>query len=204
MDERMGQGRGKRRAVSWFLAGVLAAGILAALAAAGQYWLFDRPYRACEDCRGQEIDVETMKRWEERAQDGSLGIVRMAGWRTGPDETVTSVSTGRRQRAGVTCVYGSMELTDRGDLLWGRMGIQGEEDFCVISEELARNLFGSVDVVGECVKAGDRTLAVAGVMDEDGETVMIPVAEGNVEYLSVEFDGRMGAEGKMKRLLEEY
>ena len=41
-------------------------------------------------------------------------------------------------------------------------------------------------------------------MDEDGETVMVPVTEGKVEYLSVEFDGRMGAEGKVKRLLEEY
>ncbi len=199
----MRRGRQKRKALSWFLAAALAAGLLAAAAVAGRYWLFYRPYRAYEDCRGREIDVETMKRWEERAEDGALGIVRMAGWRTGPDEMVASVSTGRRQRAGVICVYGSMELTNRGGLLWGRMGLE-EEDFCVISEALARNLFGSVDVTGECIRAGNRILTVAGVMDEDGETVMVPVTEGKVEYLSVEFDGRMGAEGKVKRLLEEY
>ena len=83
MNERMRRGRQKRKALSWFLAAALAAGILAAAAVAGRYWLFYRPYRAYEDCRGREIDVETMKRWEERAEDGALGIVRMAGWRQG-------------------------------------------------------------------------------------------------------------------------
>lgn len=198
----MKEERGK--AGSRLLAAALAAGILGGGAGAGWYRVFGSPYCAYEDCRGRGIDVEIMRRWEERAQDGSLGIVRMAGWRTGADETVTSISTGRRRRAGVICVYGSMELTDRGDLLWGRMGLAEEEDSCVISEELARNLFGSADVAGECIKVGDRLLTVAGVMKEDGEMVMVSVSEGKVEYLSVEFDSRMGAEGKIRRLMEEY
>ena len=97
-----------------------------------------------------------------------------------------------------------MELTDRGRLLWGRMGLAEEADCCVISEELARNLFGSVNVVGERLKTGDRLVTVAGVMEDDGEIIMIPAGEGKLEYLSVEFNRRMGAEGKIKRLIEEY
>ena len=46
MNERMRRGRQKRKALSWFLAAALAAGILAAAAVAGRYWLFYRPYRA--------------------------------------------------------------------------------------------------------------------------------------------------------------
>ena len=55
-----------------------------------------------------------------------------------------------------------------------------------------------MDVTGECIRAGNRILTVAGVMDEDGETVMVPVTEGKVEYLSVEFDGRSGGGGEGK------
>lgn len=193
-----------RKAVSRLLAAALAAGILAAAAGAGWYWMFYRPCRLYEDCRGRRIDVETMKRWEERAGDGSLGIVRMAGWRIGVNETVASVSTGRWRQAGAVWVWGDMELTDRGRLLWGRMGLAEEADCCVISEELARNLFGSVNVVGERLKTGDRLVTVAGVMEDDGEIIMIPAGEGKLEYLSVEFNRRMGAEGKIKRLIEEY
>ena len=45
------------------------------------------------------------------------------------------------------------------------MGLAEEADCCVISEELARNLFGSVNVVGERLKTEDRMMTVAGVMD---------------------------------------
>lgn len=194
----------KRKLVLWILTAVLTAGILAVAGGVGWYWLFYRSYRVNEDCRGQGIDVEMMKRWEERAQDGALGIVRMAGWRTGADEIVASVSTGRWRQVKVICVYGTMELADEGKLLWGRLGIAEEKNCCVISEELARNLFGSVDVVGECVKMEGQVLVVTGVMEKKGEVAMVPVDEGNIEYLSVEFDNRMGAEGKIKRLMEEY
>ena len=63
-----------RKAVSRLLAAALAAGILAAAAGAGWYWMFYRPCRLYEDCRGRRIDVETMKRTE------ALGL---CGWRDG-------------------------------------------------------------------------------------------------------------------------
>ena len=47
-------------------------------------------------------------------------------------------------------------------------------------------------------------MTVVGVMEDDGEIIMIPAGEGMVESLSVEFNCRMGAEGKIKRLIEEY
>lgn len=147
--------------------------------------------------------METIKRWEEGTGGESLGILRMAGWRIGADAAVTSISTGRQRRGQMTWVYGDMELADSGSLLWGRMGL-AEEECCVVSEELARNLFGCVDVVGEQVKAEGKIWTVAGVVDKDGEALMVSATEGSIEYLSVEFDRRMEAEGKMKRLMEEY
>ena len=194
--------RKRSKTAPWFLAAALAISVLSAAIVGGWHWLFYRSFCVYEDCRGQGIDVETMKQWEERAE--ALGIVRMAGWRAGEEETVTSLSTGRWRRAKVTWVYGTMELADKEQLLWGRFGIAQEENCCVISEGLARNLFGSVDVVGEQVKMGDRVLMVSGITKKDKEAVILPPAKGMVEYLSVEFDRQMGAQGKIKRLLEEY
>jgi len=195
---------GKRKVLPWIAAIVLTAGILAAGVWAGWYWMFGRPYCVYEDCRGRGVDVEMMKQWEEQEKDGSLGIIRMAGWRTGREQAVVSVSTGRKQRAEVTWVYGSMELAEPARLLCGRFGLAVEEDYCVISEKLARNLFGSTDVVGECIKTEDGKMTVAGVVGKKGEALMVPAADGRVEYVSVEFDSRAGARGKVKRLLEGY
>lgn len=194
----------RERAVSEILAAVFITGILGIGIAAGWYWLFGRPYCVGKDCRGKGINVETIRQWEEQAKDSSFGIIRMAGWRTEAEQMVVSISTGRRQRADTVSVYGSMELADRAKLLWGRFGLAVEEDYCVLSEALARNLFGSADVVGEWVKTEEGKLMVAGVIHKEDNVLMIPATEGNVEYLSVEFDSRKGAEGQLKRLMEGY
>lgn len=199
-----GQKREGGHGVSWILAIMLAAGVLAAGGGAGWDWMFGRPYCIQEDCRGRGLDVEMIKQWEKQAENGALDILKIAGWRIGANQMVVSISTGRKQRAEVIWVYGSMELTQKAGLLGGRFGLSAEEDWCVISEELAGNLFGSTDVVGECVKIEEEKMIVAGVIEKEGEVMMVPAIDGRIEYVAIEFDGRAGAEGKMKRLLEEY
>ena len=71
--------RKRGKTAPWFLAAALAISVLSAAIVGGWHWLFYRSFCVYEDCRGQGIDVETMKQWEERAE--ALGIVRMAGWR---------------------------------------------------------------------------------------------------------------------------
>lgn len=190
----------KRNIVSWFVA------ILLSAIAVGAAWhqLSYRPYRVYEDCRGLRLCVENMRQWEERMESKDLGVIRMAGWRIGTEQAVISISTKRKRTAHVIWVYGSMELAGSAELLWGRFGLELEKGYCVISEELARNLFGSTDAAGESVKTEDGTMMVAGVIEKEGEILMAPVADGRIEYLAVEFDSRIGAEEKVKRLLEEY
>lgn len=190
----------KRNIVSWFVA------ILLSVIAVGAAWhqLSYRPYCVYEDCRGLRLCVENMRQWEERMESKDLGVIRMAGWRIGTEQAVISISTKRKRTAHVIWVYGSMELAGSAELLWGRFGLELEKGYCVISEELARNLFGSTDAAGESVKTEDGTMMVAGVIEKEGEILMAPVADGRIEYLAVEFDSRIGAEEKVKRLLEEY
>ena len=193
----------KRNIIRWILVIFLIATVLAVGGAIGWYWLFYMPYSISTDCYGREITVETMKYWEKREEQGSLGIVRIAGWRIEQPQIVISVSTAIKQRAQVFCVYGSMELADPAPILCGRYGLAVEGNYCILSESLARNLFGSIDIAGECIKIKNQKMTVAGVIEKEGDFLMMPAKEGNIEQLSVEFRNRIGAKEKIKRLIEE-
>ncbi len=190
-----------RRIAGWILAAILGVGILGIGSAAVWYWMVSMPCCICTDLRGREIDVDMIKRIEEREKDGNLGILRIAGWRIESQRMVSAVSTGRRQTAQVICVYGSMELVEKADILSGRYGLAVEEDYCVLSEGLARQLFGNVDAAGQWIKIDRRKMTVAGVIEKDGDVLMIPVKDGNVEQMAVEVKGRMGAKEKVEGLL---
>lgn len=193
----------KKDIIRWILEIVLIAAVLAIGGAILWYWLFYMPYRIHTDCYGREITVETMKYWEKREENGSLGIVRIAGWRTERQQIVSSISTARKQRTQVLCVYGSMELADPAPILSGRYGLAVEGDYCILSESLARTLFGSTEVAGECIKIENETMTIAGVIEKEEDFLMIPAKEGTIEQLAIEFRSRIGAKEKIKRLIEE-
>lgn len=203
-DEGMGRHRGwKERAGRWILAALLGMGILALGAGIGWYQMFYMPYCVRVDLGGREIDVEIMKRWEEREKDGTMGIIRMAGWRMENQMTVSAVGTGRGQRAQIIGVYGSMEIVEKASILSGRYGLAVGEDYCVLSESLARQLFGGVDVVGQKVKLRQKVMIVAGVIDKEGDYLLMPVEDGRIEKMAVEFRGRMGAGEKVEDFIGE-
>ena len=177
--------------------------ILAVTGMAVWYWMFSRPYCVYVDCRGQGFDVETVKQWERRGEQGAFGMRKVAGWRIEKQQIICCASTYRRQRAKIICVYGAMELVDPGDILSGRYGLAMGGDYCVLSKDLARHLFGSVQVAGEWVKMGTEKMMVAGVVDKEGDFLMRPVAEGSMEEVAVEFKGCMGAASKVKELMRE-
>lgn len=193
----------KHNIMGWMLGAILAVALAAGGTAAGWYWLFHMPCRVQADCRGQQIGVQQMERWEEGLEDGSMGIIRMAGWRTDRDQTVVSLSTGRKSRTQVICVYGSMELADPAPILAGRYGLAADKDYCVLSEELARSLFGSTDVAGEWIRTDQGKRLVAGVVELEEAVLMVPMEEGKAEQLAVEVRGRLGAQEKLNRLTED-
>lgn len=194
----------KRLNIALYLLGGLLVSLSMALGGM-LYWnyMFHMPYRIEADCQGRGIEAGTMKNWMEREKEGYLDIVNMAGWRVDEEQIVTSVSTGRRQRAQIISVYGSMELVEVSDILCGRYGLDAESNYCVLSKDLANHLFGSVEVAGECIKLGNGRYIVAGVIEKEGDSLMIPMEEGEIEGLAVSFGCRAGAEEKMERLMSE-
>lgn len=193
----------RKRIVQVLEAALVGICILAMAGTAAWYWMFFRPYCVRVDCRGRGFDVETVKQWEKQGEQGAFGMERAAGWRIEKQQSICSVSTSRRQRAKIICVYGAMDLAEPGDILSGRYGLAMGEDYCVLSGDLARNLFGSVQVAGEWVKIGTEKMMVAGVVDKEGDFLMRPVTEGRVEQVAVEFQGWLGAASKAKELMGE-
>ncbi len=195
---------GKKGSAAQALAGILLTAT--AMAIGGMvYWnyMFRMPCRMEADCRGKRVEAGTMKRWEEREEDGYLGIINMAGWRVDEQQIVCSVSTGRKAAAKVVSVHGSMELVEKADILFGRYGLDADGDYCVLCSGLASHLFGSTQVAGECVKVGQERFIVAGVIEKEEDMVMIPMIEGPVDHLAVFFENRVGAEEKLERLMSE-
>lgn len=196
-------GQRRKRVVQQALNLCMAAAALALCGMMFWHCVLLAPCRVETDCRGQGIGTEQLKEWEQRGSGEALGVTGVAGWRVQEQETVVSVSTGRRQRAPVTAVYGDMELAMPSKILDGRYGLDGDGDYCVLSQGLASHLFGSVEVAGECVKAGDQRYIVAGVVENEEDLLIIPAKEGKVEQIAVSFAGRMGAEAKMRQVMEE-
>ena len=58
-------------------------------------------------------------------------------------------------------------------------------------------------MTGECVKVGKERYIVAGVVENQEDIMMIPVKDGQVERIALSFDSRMGAEEKMRQVMEE-
>ena len=113
------------------LAAVFMTGAIVTLAGALAWrLLFAMPCRMEKDCRGQGVEAEALKVWEERGNGEGLGLTGLAGWRVEPWQTVVSVSTGRRQRSQVIAVYGSMELVLDTETLSGRCGMDVEGECC--------------------------------------------------------------------------
>lgn len=187
---------------SWVVLVWLTAAALANGAAAVWRWI-NLPYVIREDCRGKGVDVERMKHWEEEEQSGSLGILRLAGWRIEEERAVFAVSTGREEMAGVIGVYGAMELVEEAKIACGRYGLAEGKGYCVLSKALARELFGGTDAAGEWVRMGKEKLFVAGVIEKDEAVLFKPIDEGELEMLAAELEGRIQAEERFVRLVGE-
>lgn len=161
------------------------------------YW-FVIPCRLEVDCRGYGVDTEWLKQWERQEEKEGEGILAMAGWQEGVRTEIVAVSTRRKEQAKILRVYGSMEQVFSADLLSGSCGLVGREDVCVLSQDLAEALFGSMEVVGEQVQSDGELLEVAGVLAQEGEYLLVLMTEGEVERIAVLFERRFQAKERMQ------
>lgn len=192
----------RRKRIFSIISAVFMAAALGIGAAVFWHWI-NLPCIMRMDCRGKGVDVETVKRWEEEEKNGSLGILRIAGWRVEEEAVVFSVSTGRRATAKMIGVYGAMELVEKAGVQCGRYGLDVEEGYCVLSEKLAGELFGSGDIAGEYVSIGQESWFVAGVIEKEGVVFLKPVREGELEMLAVEFDNKIRVKERFTGLMGE-
>lgn len=178
--------------------------ITASMVAAGwglAYAMLEKPGPVTVDCRGQKIDVETLRNWEKQEKEGYLGLVGIAGWRVENQEEVTAVSAGKRIHTKVTGVYGPMDMVYPAKILAGNYGLASESGYCVLSKDLAYELFGNTDIAGEQCQVAGEILTVAGVIDKKEKYLMLPITEGRIEHLSLEFKSRRKVDEKVKELL---
>lgn len=180
--------------------------IVALMAAAGwglAYAVMEKPGPVTVDCRGKQIEVETLRQWEEQEKDGYLGLVGIAGWRVEGQRTVTSISTGRSHNTRVTGIYGSMELVYPMNVLSGTCGLAVEDGWCVLTEGLAYELFGDTDIAGELCRFDGMMLTVAGVIEKKEKELILPISQGPVEHLSLQFKSGWKVKEKVRELLGE-
>ncbi len=207
---RKGWIEAKRKTIFWMmLTAALLSGAGMAVSAAGLY-LFSMPCRLEEDCTGAGVDAQTIKRWEEKEKIMDRGILAIAGWRMERGEEVISLGTGRRKQARIVAVCGSMELVFPERILSGNCGVVANKEGCVLSKGLADALFGSVDVEGEkiCLQetggeesdGGRKAFVVVGVIDKEGEYLMIYTEKGTMDRLAVSFKNRFQAREKLREL----
>ena len=162
------------------------------------------------ECRGLGIGVEELNQLKEQKEQGYGGILDLAGWRVRERELVMAEDTGRSTQTQIMEVYGNMELIFPTKILSGTCGTAGQKDGCVLTKDLAWELFGSVAVTGEKVWIWDEEektrekcyLTVAGVIDREGECLMIPTEKGELEAVVVCFSERFQAKEKFEEILE--
>ncbi len=176
----------------------LAAGILVMSLAALWGYYFAVPCRVEEDLRGLGIDVARMMQWEKEEKDRESGILDMAGWRIERTAQIVSVSTGRKTTAGVIAVYGNAALVSPAGILSGDYALPAgtEAGACILTKDLSDALFGSTDTAGELIRIGDELLAVSGVIDKEGPTLLRASSEGPLEYAAFRISRRFRARQK--------
>ncbi len=93
-------------------------------------------------------------------------------------QTVENQEFGRTSAAMVTEVFGNMNPVFPGRLRRGSLVSRFDESGCVISRELAEEMFSSHDAEGKILMIQGREYIVRGLIDVSGNVVMIQGSEG--------------------------
>lgn len=121
-------------------------------------------------------------------------------------QTVENQEFGRTSAAMVTEVFGNMNPVFPNRLRRGSLVSQYDEKGCVLSEDLAEEMFSSHDVEGKMLRIQEQEYVVRGLIDVSGKIVMIQgKKENSYSHIWISYEGMSSsaAEQELYRILPQ-
>lgn len=167
------------------------------------YLWYQAPCVVSVDVRGRQMEMTEVRQWmdEWNRNNKSPGIMGVTGWRWEQQAEIYAPDTGRRGESGIIGVCGNVTegMSFAGRMISGQWNIAGE-GVCLVSGELAEKLFGSYDVVGSRLRIGSREWEIGGVVESGGTRMVIPVADGDLDWVEVWAGRRRGIKAVLENL----
>ena len=124
-------------------------------------------------CLEKEMKERTCKLSEITAYNQKEGTVKVTG-------IGTLVTT------NFFSVYGDIQDITPMTLIAGNLLVVGDDYGCVLTKDLAYELFQSIDVLGLSIMIGDRTYVVRGIVEARVEGVYFEEVEESANFLNLE------------------
>ena len=105
---------------------------------------------------------------------------------TQKEGTVKVTEIGTLVTTNFFSVYGDIQDITPMTLIAGNLLVVGDDYGCVLTKDLAYELFQSIDVQGLSIMIGDRTYVVRGIVEARVEGVYFEEAEESANFLSLE------------------
>jgi len=160
-----------------------------------------KPYHISKDFRGYHVEVEVLETWDDKIMNQKLKILGYSGWSIYGEEVIRCVDINKHFQAPVIKIYGNPEYVLRKDILAGAFGYEIRDSYCIVSEALAQNLFGSTDIVGEKVILNDKLYSISSVIRETRPFICVSLNEGKVEYIEIVLESRRNVDKIVNALL---
>lgn len=125
------------------------------------------------------VEESSFEQFKEN--ESSKDFSKMALWKSMEKETVSAENSGRGQKTSVYQVKGQPDAVFGNNLAQGRYFTDEESRACLLDQGLARQLFGSENVLGLEVEIGQKSYQIAGVLKGDNQLCVTP-AEENVRF----------------------
>lgn len=123
--------------------------------------------------QGGGVSPAQLSRHEEYArQDGAQNMPEVTLWGQTPQQIVSG-GADRCARAMVVELFGQCEDISPAGLLAGGFPARGDNAGCAISEKLAFELWGSIDVVGKTITWNDEQYWVRGVFEGNDLSIYV-------------------------------
>lgn len=162
--------------------------------------VWQSPCRVVQDCKQQEITIESLQKLEEQEKEGVTGLLGVTAWRYGETSAVTEPWSGKKETAAIIEVYGNMSQVFSARVLSGSSGqVMGKGD-CILTKELSYALFGSLDTTGCSLKYAGKTYRIAAIIDKKGMLLLLPAKSGKVDQAVFLFENGERVKEKMEAL----
>ena len=153
---------------------------------------------------GQGPEKAAVERMAELEQEKGK-LPPAAGWAVERNLEVCNSGLGVKHKADCMMVYGARELVLPGKLAEGGYGYFSERDSCMISRQLAMELFGAVQVTGKIVSCREQEFRIRGVFEDERPVILIPALEQDrLDYLLFDYGGDSKKAAGLEQILSAH